>query len=146
MTRPDNIHNFPTYTPGRWDEKTGDQKIADTLDALGKAWNEIRLLEDRNQELGRINNQHWELLLDAWGEVAQLQDRNRYLARSCIRMAEAKYRIVKERGYPLLFVGRPWAVFRHRTDGDMAHLGNFRTWAQAAEAVTDDRDLAAEVC
>jgi small-conductance mechanosensitive channel len=37
-------------------------------------------------------------------------------------------------------------VFRHRTDGDMAHLGNFRTWAQAAEAVTDDRDLAAEVC
>ena len=61
---------FPTHIPGHWVTKTTDEKIADALDALGKAWNEIRRLEDRNNSLAEINNRLFFQMLDAYDSKA----------------------------------------------------------------------------
>ena len=61
---------FPTYIPGPWDEKTDEQKIADALDALDKAWTQIRRLEDLNNSLAEINNRLFFQMLDAYDSKA----------------------------------------------------------------------------
>lgn len=73
-------NRFPTYIPGRWDEKTTDQKIDDAIAALDKAWTHIRRLEEMNESLAEINNEMFFQMLGNY-EDAPERDRTAALAK-----------------------------------------------------------------